>query len=190
MSTHPKRLALVLELWDTGDPITPEGHMASTHLQLGLITTLSLALGYTLSSSTAIGYPAGAAVSLGTNPIMSIAGLLEADERLTAATAPADQTLVITDVVLSAGDSQSSCLAHVRVELNTPTETVGSFGIGIARDGYGTSNYQTQLSTQLSSGISVPPGESLEISSNIVYEDCSGSGPEVYYTLSGYYAAP
>jgi hypothetical protein len=181
---------LVLELWNTSDPFTPEGHMASTHLQLGLITTLSLALGYSFSSSTAIGYPAGAAVSLGTNPLMSIAGLLEADESSTATTVPADQTLIITDVVLSIGDTQSSCLSHVRGELNTPTETVGSFGIGVSRDGYGTSNYQTHLSTQLSSGIRVPPGESLEISSNIVYEDCSGSGPEVYYTLSGYYAAP
>ena len=85
--------------------------MQTSRFQLGLIATLAAGLGAALSSSPAIGYPSGPVVSSGTNPVWAIGGTLPGETR-TVLTAPADQDMVVTDVLIT-GDS-----GHERAYLN------------------------------------------------------------------------
>ena len=86
--------------------------MQTSRFQLGLMATMAVGLGFSLSSSQAIGYPAGAAVSLGTNPVVSVGGGLVGTDSATPLTAPSDSSLVITGVILSAYSNYQYCLAN------------------------------------------------------------------------------
>ena len=69
--------------------------MVTSRFQLGLIATLAVGLGFSLASSDAIGYPAGAAVSLGSNPVISVGGTISSTS-VELFTAPVDQDVVVT----------------------------------------------------------------------------------------------
>ena len=166
--------------------------MVTSRFQLGLIATLAVGLGFSLASSEAIGYPAGAAVSLGSNPVVSVGGTLDGTETDVPLVAPTDQAFIVTDVVLSAMDSTSNCRGGVRVDLNSDGSLVGRFSVGLAIPVYDYGDYQSNNAVRLESGIRIAPGKSLTIVApeRSSWGSCSGSGMEVHYTLSGYYAQP
>ena len=166
--------------------------MVTSRFQLGLIATLAVGLGFSLASSEAVGYPAGAAVSYSGNPVVWVGGTLDGTETDVSLVAPTDQAIVITDVVLSAMDSQHNCSGAVRVDLSSDGSVVGRFSVGLTVPNYDNSDYQPINTVRLESGIRIAPGKSLTIEAleRSSWGSCSGSGMEVHYTLSGYYAQP
>jgi hypothetical protein len=158
-------------------------------LHTGLIATLALGLGLSLASSRAIGYPAGAAVSMGTNPLFAKGGELTGP-LTTAFTAPAGQTAVITDVIISGSDEDAGCAGHNKITLQVDSDVVSEFAVGLFKEGYSKSRYESIVQLGLQSGIPIAPSSSLTIANDVMYSGyCSGS-MEVHYTISGYYAQP
>ena len=140
--------------------------MNTSRFQLGLIATLAVGLGFSLSSSEAIGYPAGAAVSMGTNPVWSVAGT-ETGGGTDLFAAPSDRVTVITDILFDTSGSYSSC----------PDFTFKACATDIfTPDGDNAHRFE--------SGLIVPAGEPLRI------KGPTTSTCKVNYTLSGYYAQP
>ena len=166
--------------------------MVTSRFQLGLIATLAVGLGFSLSSSEAIGYPAGAAVSLGSNPVVSMGGQLDGSGSTTALTAPSDSSLVITSVVLSAFDPSSGCMGNSSVVFSDGTGDVGRFVVGLARPGHSSfSSYDPVLVANLPSGIVIAPGATLTLTSTQHYQSaCDDGTVNIEYTVSGYYARP
>ena len=165
--------------------------MQAARFQLGLVATLAVGLGFSLSSSDAIGYPSGAAVSLGSNPVVSTGGRLEGTDSAVALTAPSDSSLVITSVILSAYDPSSNCMGNSSIVLSDGTEELARFSVGLSRPSSSYSDYQPSLVANMPSGIHIRAGETLTLTSTQHYENsCSSHTLNVVYTLSGYYAQP
>jgi hypothetical protein len=165
--------------------------MQTSRFQLGLIATLAVGLGFSLSSSEAIGYPAGAAVSLGSNPVVSAGGQLVGSASATPLTAPSDSSLVITSVVLSASDTTSNCMANTSVVMSDGTDDLARFAVGLGRPSSSYSSYQPIMVANMPSGIHIPAGETLTMTSIQNYQSgCSTGELNIEYTVSGYYAQP
>jgi hypothetical protein len=171
--------------------------MQTSRFQLGLIATLAVGLGFSLASSQAIGYPAGAAVSIGTNPVLSTAGSFTVSSSVDALSAPADQDIVITDFAASADTTDWDCLERVLVVLTVDGALVGQLSVTTP---YLYQHYQVETSgssevLHLNSGIRIPAGSALSVSTGDVLATSPGScwsGREVniHYTLSGYHSQP
>jgi hypothetical protein len=141
--------------------------MQTSRFQLGLIATLAVGLGFSLSSSEAIGYPAGAAVSLGANPLWTVGGNTDST---TVISAPEDQEMVITDLILSVGYN-----ALGRATLTASSGAVlGEFYL----QSY--NSIERHVRHAFTSGIRIPRGESVTLTSE----------SRTYYSISGYYAQP
>jgi len=151
--------------------------MNTSRFQLTLTTSLAVGLGamatMALMPLSAIGYPASGSISLGSNPVQAWAGTVN-HTGATVVTAPSDQDIVVTDLILSCN---SSCDARASLTRSDGT-LVGSFWVS---GGYGSSYDTLSIQYQLSSGIPVPAGQSLSIST---------SYDTIAYTLSGYLAQP
>ncbi len=173
--------------------------MHTSRFQLWLTTALSLSLGATLTmvltSQEAIGYPAGT-VSTGVNPVVTGGGSMDmptsGDATATLVTAPEDQDVIITDLAISGTSDTSSCSERWPVSLRTSTGTnLGEYTAGI-----GSSNdysFPGELQLHLLSGIRVPAGESLELSThrNEWGGSCSWSRTATFrWAISGYQAQP
>ena len=117
------------------------------------------------SLNTASAFPQGPNISMGGNPIESMAG----NGSTTLLTVPSDRALIITDVDLT----NSSSGGHT-VSLTDSSGTV--YGKWYVPQYH----YTAQVITSKISGISIPPGTQLQ---------WDGS-TSVNYTLSGYYANP
>ncbi len=162
--------------------------MKTSRFQLGLIATLALGLGFSLASSQAIGYPAGAAVSMGSNPLMSVGGSLEPWSSVELATAPAGQDLVITDVVLGATSSAYYCRGSFSVHVEDDSGAVlGEFALS---RGELTQTEPTSLVSNFNSGILLSAGRTANIRVSSHYDNCGSSYWSFRYTASGYYAQP
>ena len=149
--------------------------MQTSRFQLGLIATLAVGLGFALASSDAVGYPAGAAVSLGTNPVWSGGGQIASGVALSIVSAPSDQDVVLTDLL---------------VQMNTSADTSAWFTLDLD-DGTRLGQYKVwtyanrggPLEHTFASGIRVPAGRSL------FFTNCH-CGETVNYIAAGYYAQP
>ena len=154
--------------------------MQTSRFQLGLIATLAVGLGFSLSSSDAVGYPAVAAVSMGENPVWSTGGHYNSSSPTVVMTAPADQDVVVTDVVLT-----FDCVScDPDVDLKVGGTTVGSYAYrNLEHYGASRSHVSSPFPIQhnYTSGLRVPAGESLTI---------QVSRDSVNYSLSGYYTQP
>ena len=149
--------------------------MQTSRFQLGLIATLAVGLGFSMASSDAVGYPSGA-VSLGSNPTWSVGGVATSGTA-SIIVAPADQELVVTDVVLTHGCMP--CTRHTQLEVDAVT--VASFRYYQVKDYYDDALQSPHpIQHSFRSGIRVPAGQSLDIVVN----------DNVDYTISGYYARP
>ena len=168
--------------------------MRTSRFQLGLVATLAIGLGFSLASSDAVGYPSGTAVSLGTNPVFSQGGVISdvRDTTTSALTAPADQAMLITDLALGFGGNSSSCYAELAVSL-TDSSGASLAEYVVVRPEYG-SNFASHsgmiTTVGLNSGIPLAPGETLQVTTSLLTQDCTYTTYQLRYTLSGYYAQP
>jgi len=166
--------------------------MQTSRFQLGLIAVLATALGFSLSSSEAVGYPAGMTIAAGSNPIVSASGhidLVSSSTRVSSVLeAPADQDLIITDVVVGLLQNAESCRAtgYLRVE--------DSSGIELAnitvQNPYLVNASSSPVQLRLESGLRVPAGRTVDVEWNFVYRYCGFTSYDVDWVLSGYLAAP
>ena len=175
--------------------------MQTSRFQLALLCTLSLALGLSVASSDAIGYPTAAAISMGQNPVVAIGGTAYSSEPAKVLlTAPDDQDLVITDVVLTS-TSDMDCKRSHKSEISTSAGAiVGQFEttsdvIMTYGSGWGTTSDGRVVSHSYDSGLRVNQGESLLLgiteTGSYTFSSCD---PEVShgvrYSVSGYYTQP
>ena len=161
--------------------------MAVIGLAIGFGATLTMAL----QAQTAVAYPAGSSISAGSNPVVSAGGRFEGPGSATPLSAPEDQALVITDVILGSSDASSSCAGNSSVILSDGTDVLGQFSTGITYDTRSFNNVSPQVAAQLGSGIRIEAGRSLTIQVIQRYElYCSGTGFDIDWTVSGYYAQP
>jgi hypothetical protein len=132
------------------------------------------------SLKSANAFPQGPSVSYGGNPLFSQGGTIS-NSTSSIFTAPSDQIMVVTDLLLSM--NSDDCQSFLDITLSGTS--LGSFKLHSNLHYDGDKAAQSQPSTiqhAFNSGISVPVGETLEITET---GSCS-----VAYTLSGYYAQP
>jgi hypothetical protein len=155
--------------------------MVTSRFQLGLIATLAVGLGFSLASSDAIGYPAGAAVSLGSNPVISVGGTVSSTSA-ELFTAPVDQDVVVTDVWLTMAKHSCSSVVDLVTSAGATVSTVKLFAYFF--DGYSKAAHSQPGSVRHSfgSGLPLPAGQSLQITES--------GGCSVAYTVSGHYVQP
>ena len=177
--------------------------MQTSRFQLGLVCALSLALGLALDSGDAIGYPSASTVSYNQNPIVSIGGTAYSGEAAKSLfTAPDDQALIITDVILTS-TSDMDCKRTHKTEISGSTGAVmAQFETSSVFIEYNGSSRRypsdgKSISHSYLSGLRVEPGETLLIGTLQTYYTPSPSStcqPEamhgVRYSVSGYYAQP
>ena len=128
--------------------------------------------------------PQGPRVNIGTNPVFSYGGLVS-NNTTSLFTAPSDQTMIVTDIVLTM--AEQTCTSTVT--LNTSAGNVSSFKLYsnfyTAGDGYGrsaTSIEPKSISHSFNSGIPIGVNDEMDI--------VESGGCNVSYTVSGYYAHP
>ena len=130
--------------------------MQTSRFQLGLIATLAAGLGFSLASSEAVGYPSGAAVSLGSNPVVSVGGSLDGATSAVPISAPSDASIVIAGVTLSAYDINYGCMGNTSVSISAGSGTLARFVVGLSRSSETFSGYEPTSVINLPSGIHIP----------------------------------
>ena len=170
--------------------------MHTSRFQLGLMATLAIGLGYTLASSQAIGYPGGAAISTGTNPVVSFGGQVTHSSDNTVLTAPSDQDVIVTDVILSSYSDISCKRSHHSSLSLSSGDIVATFETNspwaYRHYDYDSDNGQS-VNHSFASGLRIPAGESLSLAVTQTgnYGGCSSSSSYGgRHTVSGYQAQP
>jgi len=155
--------------------------MHSSHFQIGLIAILAGCVGFALASSKAIGYPAGASVSVGTNPVLAVGGIVSSGTN-ELITAPADQDVVVTDVWMTMANR--SCTADVEFTTSggATVATVKLYSYFYEATYEATNSHPASVQHSFGSGLPLPAGQTLQITES--------GGCSVAYTISGYYAQP
>ena len=158
-----------------------------------LNTCLAIGLGITgtiaLQSATAEGYPT-AAVSSGHNPVVSMGGTVTGDGSLTILEADSDTDIVVTDLVLSVADSSSQCsTVFIATFSLSDGSNMATASVGIGRNYTYGSSYTSIAPIQLASGIRIPAGDTLTMTTNRTLSYDCGS-PRLNVTASGYLAQP
>jgi hypothetical protein len=141
--------------------------MQTSNFQLGLVASLAMGLGFSLSSSEAVGYPAGSTVSMGENPLWTVGGNTDST---TVISAPEDQDMVITDLIMSIGYNTQGRAILTR----SGGPVLGEFYL----ESY--NSIERHISHAFASGIRIPRGESVTLTADT----------RTYYSVSGYYAQP
>ena len=157
------------------------------HLMLttGLATMLGAAMAWTVKPLAASAYPSAPAVSLGSNPVMARGGYISPGSTVSSITAPEDQVLIITDVLLTMYGYSGSSACLKRVTFDTSEGTIAEYRL-VSDTDYSYDYLQpTQVAHSYSSGLPLQPGDTLVLTHH------SGGGEcDVSYSLSGYYAQP
>ena len=167
--------------------------MQTSRFQLGLIVVLAMGLGFSLSSSEAIGYPAGAAVSHGANPVVSVGGEVSRGDAARVMSAPIGQDVVVTDIGIDHYINDTTCIVStvLTFELESTGEVVAK---RVASMNWWSNSYTgggNQFDVGLNSGVRIPAGDHLRLSTQRIYNDsCGTSDNRLVYTLTGYYANP
>ena len=137
------------------------------------------------SLSSANAFPQGPNLSLGSNPVFSFGGTVS-NGTSTLFSAPADQIMVVTDLLLSMNSDH--CTSDVTLSTSSGSSlaaidlysrVINSSHSNNHRAAY---NPATLISHTFASGLPIPTNESLEIAEN--------GACNVAYTVSGYYAHP
>jgi hypothetical protein len=151
-------------------------------LATGFLLLCGAVFVYSLKSANA--FPQGANVSMGSNPLFSFGGTVS-NNTTTLFTAPSDQIMVVTDILLSM--TQDSCKSTVSFT-TTSGLTLGTINLHSKQIDTGGSYNRaaltgpTQTQHAFNSGLPLSIGDTLEI---IESGNCG-----VGYTVSGYYAQP
>ena len=138
---------------------------------------------HTLNKANA--FPQGPTINLGSNPLFSIGGTIS-NSTAVIFTAPSDQIMVTTDIILSMHND--SCASDIT--LSNSSNTLAQFELHSKWRPPGSGAYygamsQTQATSiqhAFNSGIPLSVGDSLEITES---GNCN-----IAYTISGYYAQP
>jgi len=165
--------------------------MQTSRFHTGLLVTLALGLGFSLASSRAIGYPAGAAVSTGSNPVLSAAGRLSLGSSSSVTGligATADHDLVVTDIALGLAQTSNGCEANGVAYLQDSSGTV--YGAFMVANTTLSVSQPIQSTFGAQSGIRVPAGTTLDLVWEWTYRDCGTSSYYMAYTVAGYLAEP
>jgi hypothetical protein len=140
-----------------------------------------------------LGHPSGLAVSLGSNPIRSTAGIIDLGVTALAdavISAPAGQDLILTDVML--GISTENDDARISGFLTLQGSDGTDYGVyvlqigQIYRDGSAGGSRQYVGST----GVRIPAGVSVSLNWTNAYTSHGLHQHSIAYTLSGYLAQP
>ena len=147
-----------------------------------LIGFMGIALGWWLAQP-AQALPQPSSVSTGSNPYFALAGQLSYGSSASLGGPPLGSDWVLTDVVLT---TASLCGPNgFDVTLTSSSGAVlGKFRLS-SQYATQSGNYQSNVVVNFSSGLPIPNGETLTISTNSSYSDCYTN-----YTLSGYQAHP
>ena len=122
-------------------------------------------------------------VSGSNNPIFAFGGTTAASATSTLTTAPSDQRMIITDVVITIAGQGSYTPCTNRVNIQTGNGNMADFVL-VSDTNYNDYYLRpTQISHSYRSGIPVEPGDILGITNH-------GGTCTISYSLSGYYAKP
>ena len=146
-----------------------EKPVSESRFQTLCIVGLAFLLGFIVSAQPAVGYPAGAAISTGANPLWSQGGETSSGVTISIP-AEIDSDLIITDIVFT---SDYGNIEYVTLR-GADGKVHGKFQLQTYN------SMERHISHSYSSGIRIPAGEALEITST----------GRVYYSLSGYHAQP
>jgi len=149
------------------------------YLGISSIILTTACLIWSVSQASAL--PTGPNISFGANPIFSLGG-----NSATTITAPPNQTMIISDIVLGATGTGSSsyhtCVSVVDLT-NGVGENLGSFRLSAdTTGGSSQANLGSWGSHRFGSGIPLAATDTLSVN---ISGNCS-----VNYTLSGYYTHP
>lgn len=141
-------------------------------------------------ASPVFAYP-GAAVSTGTNPVRSAAGVQDFDlgfSKSAVIAAPADQDLILTDIVLGYVLENDDARFSARIDLLGSDGIV--YGVYAFQSGrlYQATSHATNFAGQ--TGVRIPAGVSVSIAWTFGYQSHSNWVYNGTYTLSGYLANP
>ena len=161
---------------------------------LSLTTFLAFALGISIAmifqSRSATANPTGPNISSGSNPIVNYGGTIYDYGNLLLLTSPSDQDVVLTDILLTAGEASADCRGVAHVTLVTNTYVHAEFHIGLNRYGYDNSQYNGAVSASFDSGIRIAAGSSLAVDVAKLWDHGCGSGLDLAYVVTGYVANP
>ena len=165
--------------------------MSNNHFHLSITVLLSLGMGYSLSASTATGYPATSAISLGSNPVRSFGGSMNLGTSFTKSnivSAPADQDLIVTDVLAGLTQMGHNCYSNGNLRLHDDGGTT------LANIPIYTTNIQETPTATTSfrgtSGIRIPANTNVHAEWTFGTQDCYDYFYELHYTMGGYLAHP
>jgi len=143
-----------------------------------------------LQPNDSVAYPGSAAISYGQNPVWAEGGFVNGSITREITTAPAGQTLIVTDVHLTMGsdDTGYDCIAMWSINLETDGSTLGSFAVQQFRDSSGQTAGHPFTNATFSSGLPVASGQTLNLVATLIHSDSCSGGPRIHYTISGYVA--
>jgi len=127
---------------------------------------------------------------LGSNPVVSVGGHLDGSSSATPLPVDGDSSLVITSVHLTAFDASSGCAGNISVVISDGTSDLARYNVGLGRPGHSSySDYEPHLNANMTSGIHIPAGATLTVTSTQNHQgSCNDGTLNIEYTLSGYYA--
>lgn len=146
-----------------------------------------------VAPSEALAHSSGLAVSLGSNPIRSTAGVIDLGVTTSAAAvieAPVDQDLVLTDITL--GVSTENDDARVSGFVYVSGSDGVDYGVYVLQLGRIYDDGSSGGSRQYlgASGIRIPAGVSISLNWTTAYTSHGLSRHSIAYTLAGYLAQP
>ena len=147
-----------------------------------IITAIAVTLvlaGIQWYNTPAQALPTGA--HTGSNPFFSWAGQVNNGATVTAGSAPSHSDIVITDIILTTASFCGSDGYDITLTTSAGTD-IGKFRLsaGYANN---SSHHVSNVIASLRSGLVLPAGENLQVSSSTGYQTCRTD-----YTLSGYHA--
>ena len=135
---------------------------------------------FATSLKSAAAFPQGPSVSYGSNPVLSVGGSISS-AGTTLFTAPSDQMIVISDLLLTMNNHNCSSTINLVTSSGDTLATVDLLSYFNAFQHYSRTNSQpTSIQHSFRSGLPISPGDSIEI--------VESGGCDVAYTVSGYYS--
>ena len=179
--------------------------MSTTRFHLVLTTALATGLGaisvVALQSPAAIAYPTAGTISSGTNPVISggsslVVPFYGSTSSSGLITAPDDQDLVVTDLILQPGTDRMSCIEQWDSRITLDGVTLAQ--LRLVTPFYYTQGHVTNThhgdQIALVSGLRIPAGQTAELEVQRAHHDggyCYDSRiASVAVTWSGYLAQP
>ena len=151
-------------------------------LSIGFVILSLAVLVKSLSTATAF---SGPSVSFSGNPVISKGGVIS-NSTDTVFSSPSDQSIVMTDLLLSMNSSSCASSIELTNDSGTILAAVKSYSdrINVSGSGNARAAYSPAPQTQhaFKSGLPLGPNDSIHITES--------GGCSIAYTLSGYYAQP